>query len=298
MAISHLKHLSSDAPKKLRNRHQRRLRQYLLDDVDANLFAISWLENRGIESHRPEQFAFWGWFDGRDRLCAVALDISKRLLMLDVRDTEFARGFGHFFRHRQTRFLHVVSRAQYVEPFWEAYTTDDEFAVDARLIQHQTLYRLLEDDYHPEPTRPSAIRRARLAELDPIFLASVKMHREETLEDPLARDASAFRRHVRYRIENGRTFAWFDNQRRLLFKADISTRCSEGAQISGVYTAPQFRNQGIATRAMCDVCSILFDEGLPRLTLYVNRSNASAIRVYEKLGFQSLGPYRTIFVDN
>lgn len=298
MAISHTSNVVPDGgPEKLRNRHQRSLQHFLLDDVDANLFALSWLENRGVEAPRHNRFAFWGWFDDRGDLQAVALDISHRLLMLDVRHPDYARRFGRFFRLRNTEFLHIVSREEHVEPFWEVYADDDsEFDIQARLIQHQKLYRLLSTDFERTESRCSGVRRARISELDPIFLASVKMHREETLEDPLARNASAFRRHVRYRIEHGRTFGWFDDHHRLLFKADISTRCSHGAQISGVYTAPKHRNQGLATRAMGDICDILFDEGLPRLTLYVNRTNTAALRVYEKLGFRLLGPYQTIFI--
>ncbi len=299
MAISHLQPHAAEGPRKLRNRHQRRLQRFLAEDVDANLFALSWIENRGVDAHKANNYAFWGWLNENQEIMAVALDISDRLLMLDTRSSVFAKRFGQFFRDRHTRYMHIVSRANYVEPFWQIYGADqEEFSVAARLIQHQMLYHLLPRDFRSQPPGKTAVRRARTAELDPIFLASVKMHREETLEDPLARDASAFRRHVRYRIENGRTFAWFDSQRRLLFKADISTRCNHGAQISGVYTAPQVRNQGIATRALIDICTTLFDEGLPRLTLYVNRSNEAAIRVYEKIGFESQGPYQTIFIEN
>ncbi len=297
MAVSHSEDLVPKPPQKLRNRHQRKLWDFLLEDVDANLFCLSWLESRGVEAQRPDHFTFWGWFNKRRQLQAAALNVSDRLLMLDTRHRDFARAYGHFLRNQRTRFRHIVSRRSHVEPFWQAYAHGDpDFGVRARLIQHQRLYRLLPENFHAPLKRQSGVRRVQLEELDPIFLASVKMHREETLEDPLRKDASSFRRHVRYRIENGRTFGWFDDHRRLLFKADISTQCSRGAQISGVYTAPQFRNQGVATRAMTDLCATLFNEGLPRLTLYVNQTNEAAIRVYDKLGFVFLAPYQTIFV--
>lgn len=297
MAISHREEIAPDAPTRLRNPHGPILQQFLLRNVDANLFALSWLENHGVEPYRPGYFCFWGWFDDSRRLQAVCLDVSERLLFIDSRSPELARGFGNFFRSRASRFQHIVSRRQSVEPLWQTYSRSDSARfVDARLIQHQRLYRLFPEHFRAPQEKQSGVRRGHIDELDPIFLASVQMHREETGEDPLEKNSSSFRRHVRHRIEKGRTFVWFDENRRLLFKADISTHCSLGAQISGVYTAPQVRNQGLATRAMADMCAELFAEELPRLTLYVNRTNAAARRVYEKLGFEFVTAYETIFV--
>ncbi len=296
MAISYLDNLA-EAPTRLRNRHQRRLQRFLLEDVDANLFILSWLENHGVEPSRADHFAFWGFFSSSGGLRSISLNIANRLVMLDTRIDDDARRFGLFFGERDLRFLHVVSRSRSVEPFWSVYADPKQpDPVEARLIQHQELYRLQPQNFSFPAIRQSRVRRADASEIDAVFLASARMHREETLEDPLRRDADAFRRHVRYRITHGRTFVWFDEYRRLLFKADISTRCAHGAQISGVYTSPRHRNQGIATRAMIDICSILFEEDLPRLTLYVNEKNHAARHVYQKIGFQYLAPYQTIFI--
>ena len=139
---------------------------------------------------------------------------------------------------------------------------------------------------------------ARRRDLEAVFLASARMHAEETLEDPLARDALHFRRHVEHRIENGRTYVWFDDHRRLLFKADISAQSAWGAQISGVYTPHSLRGQGIATAAMTSICDALFERGFPRVTLYVNRTNYAARRVYQKVGFRYHTDYQTVFVES
>ncbi len=297
MAISHSHNLTCADPMELGSRHRRHIEEFLGEDLEANLFVLSWLEHHGVKPKRAGHFSFWGWFDDRNRLGGVALDISGRLLMLDTRSPEFAHGFGDFFRRRKTRFLHVVSRRRSVVPFWKVYARPEpDFRVTSRLIQNQKLYRLLPDRFSPPPKRQSRVRRTRSNEIDAVFLASVKMHREETFEDPLERNSSSFRRQVRHRIDKGRSFVWFDDHNQLLFKADISTRCSRGAQISGVYTEPKYRNRGIATRALTDIAHILFDEGVPRLTLYVNRSNDAAQHVYERLGFDYLHPYQTIFI--
>lgn len=296
MAISHRENPVLHRPVRLANRDADMLWEFLLEDLAPNLFSLSWLEHHGVEPSRPGHFTFWGWLDDTATLQASALNISSRLLLIDARKPGYARGFGEFFRRRDTRFRHIVSRRDSVVPLWKSYRDPNARPpIDARLIQDQKLYQLCADDFSGPQKRQTPVRRARDEELDAVFLASVEMHREETLEDPLKRGGNSFRRHVRHRLENDRTFVWFEN-RRLVFKADISTQCSLGVQISGVYTRPDMRNRGIATRAMCDICNILFSEGFPRLTLYVNETNRSARHVYEKLGFQSVAPYQTVFI--
>lgn len=297
MAISPHDKLRSRPPTRLRRRHRRRLRDFLVEDIDANLFCLSWLEHRGVEPRRRGRFAYYGWLDDEGDIHGVALDISDRLLLLDTRHRDDARRFGSFFRSQSVRFRHIVSRRRSVAPFWRVYADPSGSPpATARLIQHQRLYRLLPGDFDPPSRRHSPVRRGELSELDPIFLASVAMHREETQEDPLQRNPSTFHRHVRQRIEKGRTFVWFDDRRQLVFKADISTQSRYGAQISGVYTDPRMRNRGIATRAMTDICAILFEESVPRITLYVNEKNPPARRVYERLGFEDVAAYQTVFV--
>lgn len=296
MATHHASEAPLSAPVELQNKHRRALTRFFEERVEANLFQLCWIEGHGVEAHQRGQFTFWGIFDPGRHLSAVALDLAGRLVMVEATPAARCGDFGDFFRHRDTRFQHIVSRRACSEAFWASYARAQTgmSAVDARLIQQQQLFTL-------KPTalqgsgETSGLRRAHVDDLEAIFLASARMHREETLEDPLERDPEGFRRHVRYRIENGRTYTWFDD-RRLLFKADISTRGSYGAQVSGVYTDPLHRNQGIATRAMRDLCALLFAQGMPRITLYVNETNLAACRVYRRVGFEHCEAYQTVFI--
>lgn len=146
------------------------------------------------------------------------------------------------------------------------------------------------------PESYGSCRLANRRDADSVFWASARMHTEETLEDPLERDATHFRRHVEHRIDNDRTYVWVDEMRRLTFKADISAQSRFGAQVSGVYTPPNLRGRGIATRGMRDICAALFARGYPRVTLYVNAGNEPAKRVYQKVGFEYHTAYQTVFV--
>ena len=275
--------------------------EFLSRDVVSNIFMLSWLENYGVTAPgRPDLFHF-RTLRLDDELVGVALVITERLLLLSTTDAEVARRLGSWHRDHGFRLEHVVSQRQCVAPFWASYSTAPD--VRARLVRDQELYSLARADWlRVRPQRPATelsgtAQLARLDDVHAIFWASAAMHTEETLEDPLERDAEHFRRHVEHRIDHGRTYAWFDEHRRLLFKADISAQSPWGAQISGVYTPKALRGNGIATVAMHDICESLFGRGFSRVTLYVNRSNHAARRVYEKVGFRFHTDYQTIFVE-
>ncbi|MFW9995354.1 MAG: GNAT family N-acetyltransferase [Candidatus Odinarchaeota archaeon] len=62
------------------------------------------------------------------------------------------------------------------------------------------------------------------------------------------------------------------------------------AVIRGVWTDPAYRGQNLSTTVMKKLCTELFNEhGLERICLFVEERNPAALRVYEKLGFQTKG---------
>ncbi len=272
---------------------------YLARDPVANVFMLSWLENYGIcAPGRPELFEFRAIRDDDQTLVGLSLLITQRLALLRTDDAPTSRELAQWYRKQGYRLDHIVSRRREVAPFWDEYERRE--GVRSRLTRDQELYEVERQSWlrsHTGYVRERGVRLAREVDLDSIFWASARMHAEETLEDPLVRDANHFRRHVEHRIENGRTYVWFDEHRRLLFKADISAQSQWGAQVSGVYTPTSLRGQGIATRAMTEICEDLFERGFPRVTLYVNRSNEAARRVYQKVGFRYHTDYQTVFIE-
>ena len=59
--------------------------------------------------------------------------------------------------------------------------------------------------------------------------------------------------------------------------------------ISNVAVAPRFRRQGIAEALICELVRRGAEKQLAFLTLEVRESNAPAIALYEKCGFQTVG---------
>jgi len=294
---------SSRQPTLLRAEHRHAITAFLERDVPLNLFALSWLENFGVAPRRSNLFHYRGFINRAGDIEALALTITERLILLDATDPERARDLARFYASQKYTFQHIVSAERLVDPFWDEYVASSrdrsgEDTVSARLISPQQMYVLTRERWQQLGlTLPAVgLRPARIEELDAVFLASAMMHREETKEDPLRTNPDTFRSHVRHRIESGRSYVWFDDHRRLVFKVDISAQSRYGVQLSGVYTVPSERGKGVATRAMARICQILLDRGWPRVTLYVNTTNAPAKKVYERVGFTYHDEYKTVFV--
>ncbi|TMD98243.1 MAG: GNAT family N-acetyltransferase [Chloroflexi bacterium] len=139
-----------------------------------------------------------------------------------------------------------------------------------------------------------AVRRAELGDLDLLVVAAAAMHREEMGIDPLAIDPAGWRARMAVLVDRGWSWVWMDGDE-VLFKAELSAWTAEVVQVQGVYTAPDARSRGIATRGLAAVCRALHAE-VPTCSLYVNHFNAAALRVYTRLGFETVGEFATLIL--
>ncbi len=67
------------------------------------------------------------------------------------------------------------------------------------------------------------------------------------------------------------------------------------ADITNVAVAPEYRGRGVGLRMLRELMTRGAGRGVRRYTLEVRRSNAAAIRLYEKLGFVSVGIRRNFY---
>jgi hypothetical protein len=143
----------------------------------------------------------------------------------------------------------------------------------------------------PEAREPE-MRPATIEDLDAVAQAASRAHLEEMGEDPLGRNPDAFLGRVARMILEARVFVVRRGDT-LLFKAELSAVCPIGAQIAGVYTDPDHRNQGFARRGTAEVAWRTLSQS-PRICLFVRADNEAARRAYERAGFRRTGDYRTI----
>jgi RimJ/RimL family protein N-acetyltransferase len=144
----------------------------------------------------------------------------------------------------------------------------------------------------PPPPGDTGLRRARATDFDVLLPACAAAHEEEIGVDPLAGDPESFRWRTRAQIEEGRSWLWVERGT-ILFKAEASAWTPSAVQVQQVWVDPPARHQGYARRGMRDLCRLLLEQ-VPTVCLFVRPENAPAIRLYEAIGMQRHGAYRSL----
>jgi ribosomal protein S18 acetylase RimI-like enzyme len=138
----------------------------------------------------------------------------------------------------------------------------------------------------------TGLRQANEQDFELLVPACAAAHEEEIGVDPLARDPEGFRWRTRSQIEEGRSWLWVE-EGTIRFKAEASAWTPAAVQVQQVWVDPPARHQGFAQRGMRDLCRLLLEQ-VPTVCLFVRPENASAIRVYEAIGMQRCGSYRSL----
>jgi ribosomal protein S18 acetylase RimI-like enzyme len=139
---------------------------------------------------------------------------------------------------------------------------------------------------------PAPIRRGCRADIDALVVAAAAMHHEEMGVDPMSVDSAWWRTRMTSLVDQGWSWVWMlDGE--VVFKAELSAWTPDVVQLQGVYTAPAYRGQGVATRGVAGVCRALFDD-VEVCSLYANQHNVAALGLYQRLGFSRHGEYATV----
>jgi uncharacterized protein len=145
-----------------------------------------------------------------------------------------------------------------------------------------------------EPPEPgdSRLRPATRRDLDLLLPACAATHEGELGLDPLAADAEAFRRRTLQQIEEGRSWVWIEEST-ILFKAEASAWTPRAVQLQQVWVDPTARNKGYGQRGLRDLVRLLL-ERVPTVCLFVRADNPAAIRLYDAIGMERVGRYRSL----
>jgi uncharacterized protein len=146
-------------------------------------------------------------------------------------------------------------------------------------------------DREPEPG-DSRLRPATRGDFELLIPACAATHEGEIGVNPLHIDPEGFRRRTRQQIEDGRSWVWIENGT-ILFKAEASAWTPHAVQLQQVWVDPEVRNQGYAQRGLRDLIRLLLQR-VPRVCLFVRADNPAAIRLYERVGMERVGYYRSL----
>lgn len=145
---------------------------------------------------------------------------------------------------------------------------------------------------HPPEPGASGLREATRRDFDLLLPASAATHEGEIGIDPMLTDAEGFRRRTRQQIDEGRSWVWIEGKK-ILFKAEASAWTPDAVQLQQVWVDPELRNQGYGQRGLRDLIRLLL-ERVPRVCLFVRADNPAAIRLYEAVGMERVGSYRSL----
>jgi predicted GNAT family acetyltransferase len=81
---------------------------------------------------------------------------------------------------------------------------------------------------------------------------------------------------------------------RLIAKANINADSFSRYQIGGVFVEKVFRSNGYASQIVSSLCKEIISQS-KGVSLFVNKTNTPALKVYEKLGFKIIYDYRITY---
>ncbi len=147
------------------------------------------------------------------------------------------------------------------------------------------------DSKRIEPIAGQSARCAADSDLDDLVVAALESLREEGRPDPFVGDAAGFRRWVRGRVARARVVE-FAGRVAMVGYADVQRQ--EGWLLQGIYTWPDYRQRGLASFGVSELCHEAFAAGAHHVQLAVVEGNVAAQRLYEGLGFRPFAKLRTI----
>ena len=159
--------------------------------------------------------------------------------------------------------------------------------------EHQPLMTL---DSAPQCAIDSAVRPARMDELDAYLVAAIDMFIGEVGVDPRLGDGGrGYRRRVASLIAAGRAWARFENGV-VVFKAEVGSQSPTVSQIQGVWVHPEWRGRGLGTAGTATLAAVVVGTGRIA-SLYVNDFNTVAKATYDRIGFVEVGTFATVLLD-
>ena len=182
----------------------------------------------------------------------------------------------------------IVGPSALVAPYWEAVRPWHRVP---RLVRERQPLLMVQRSTLRGTRAAAAVRRAMPADAATVAAHSARMIAGELGYDPRETRAS-FAAGVGRIIDRGWWWVLIHGGA-LQFMCNIGSATAQTAQIQGVWTPPELRGQGVATRAFGAICDHLLDH-VPTLSLYVNDFNEPALALYRRAGFASVGELRTL----
>jgi len=246
----------------------------------------SFISDNGLQSEL-NRGKFYGCRDGAGRLEGVALIGHSTLI--EARSEAALMAFAHQAKTSETPIHLIMSHGTAADSFWNHYS---DGLSEPRL---RCVERLFEVRF-PFMVRKSGhtVRLATTDELLPVAEAQAAVALMECGVDPMLKDREGFLKRVLRRIEQGRIFVVFDDDK-LVFKVDVIAETGETAYLEGIFVAQEHRGKGVGSECLASVTLRLLDR-VRNVCLLSNVEFETAHKTFARAGFRASDDCTTLFV--
>ena len=278
--------LDSVSVQQLSEEHREEVLSFLSERPLHTVIMAGWIRDNGIVSPL-NRGTFYGCRDREGRLEGVAL--IGHATLFEARTDSALAAFARLAQQCKTAHM-LMAETDAVEKFWQLYS---EGGQSLRLICREMLFEQSWPVMVREPV--DGLRKATMDELDLVMPVQAQMAYEESGVNPMRKDPEGFRKRCARRIEQGRTWLWVENGQ-LIFKAEIVSETEDVIYLEGVWSSPEARSKGYASRCMSQLARTLLQQ-TRSISVLVNEQNTNALKFYSKAGFKLRGANDTIFLN-
>ncbi len=246
----------------------------------------SFIIDNGIESDL-NRGKFYVYRNSAGTLEGVALIGHSTLV--ESRTDEALKALAFVARTSETPIHLIMSSGNSAEDFWN-YLSGGANA--PRLTCTESLFEI---------TFPFAVQHcewsienAKMEHLLQVAEAQAEVAFIECGVDPLVKDREGFLKRVARRIEQGRVFTVFENDK-LVFKADIIAETEDVIYLEGVYVSEEYRGREIGSKCLASLSLELLNR-VEHICMLSNVEFEGAHRSFEKAGFMNTDQCTTLFV--
>jgi GNAT superfamily N-acetyltransferase len=246
----------------------------------------SFIADNGIESEL-NRGKFYGYRNAQGTLEGMAL--IGHTTLVEARTEEALKALAFTARSSETPIHVIMSDGTAAEIFWNHFS---DGLTQPRLKCTEMLFEIS----FPFMVRncKQEIRPAKADELLPVAEAQAEIAFMESGVDPMQKDREGFLKRVARRIEQGRVFVVFENDK-LVFKADIIAETTNVIYLEGIYVAPECRGQGVGSDCLAKLSLDLLNR-VENICFLSNFEFIKAHQSFYKAGYKNTGNCTTLFV--
>jgi predicted GNAT family acetyltransferase len=200
---------------------------------------------------------------------------------LEVRRSEAFKPLADWVGRLSLRPRHLTGAEDVTVPFWNEYR---RFAPALLWERRERVYVLPRERFASADFSELSLRVAEERDLDALVLNSAQQHREDLKEDRFAMDPAGFRSRHRSELREGHWWV-LEERGEIRFQVHVGPFNGAVIQLGGVFTPPEMRRRGCATRGLRALVALLLRE-YPAVSLFCDDANDVACRVYERVGFE------------